>query len=61
MGTEDFIKGATNLIKRHDKKLEVDAETKFTRYAKACKCKALKLVLVGLRGFPDRTILVSGR
>ena len=39
---------------------EVDIENAFVDFAKTRGCLALKLVLLNLRGFPDRTVLCPG-
>ncbi len=60
MGIDEFLKNATKTEKRQAKKLEVDIEKEFVKYAKTKKCSALKLILLNLRGWPDRTILCPG-
>ncbi len=60
MSVSEFLKNATKTEKRQAKKLEVDIEDRFVSYAKTRKCSALKLILLNLRGWPDRTILCPG-
>ncbi len=60
MSINEFLSNATKTQKRKSKKLEVNTEDKFCDYAKTQGCLALKLVLLGLRGFPDRTIVCPG-
>lgn len=57
---KEFLKKAGSKIKRTKSISEKDIEDAFCDYAKTMGCKALKLVLLGLRGFPDRTILCPG-
>lgn len=45
---------------RESKKLEVDIENDFCDFAKSAKCLAVKLVLLRLRGWPDRNVLCPG-
>jgi hypothetical protein len=41
---------------------EIDIEDDFCKYAKYLGCKAIKLVFLNKRGFPDRTVLcMDGR
>ncbi len=60
MSVNQFLSNATKTNKRKSKKLEVNTEDKFRDYAKTQGCLALKLALLGLRGFPDRTIVCPG-
>jgi hypothetical protein len=58
MSVTDFLSRAD---KRVAKKAEIDEkkdiENPFVKYAKNRKCKALKLIFLSKKGFPDRTIL----
>lgn len=56
----EFIKAAEKKTKRSSKPLEKDIEKECVNYAKSLGCLALKLILLNLRGFPDRTILIPG-
>lgn len=58
--TEQFLKAAQRKKKREAVKVEKDAEERFVNLAKKFGCRAYKLVLLGLRGFPDRTVLCPG-
>ncbi len=57
----EFIKAAERKMKRPTKPLEKDIENSCVNYAKTLGCLALKLILLNIRGFPDRTILIPGR
>lgn len=60
MGTNEFLSRAT---KRQAKKVEVkeeDVEKAFCKYANSLGCKALKLIFLNKKGFPDRTVLCPG-
>lgn len=39
---------------------EKELEDKFCQYAESKGCRALKLVLRSIRGFPDRTVICPG-
>lgn len=58
MSVEQFLNNANKLTKKKaavDEK--VDIEKPFVKHAKSLGCTALKLILLNLRGWPDRTIL----
>lgn len=55
-----FVKNAEKTKSRKSVINEVDIETKFCNYAKSKKCRALKLVFLHKRGFPDRTVICPG-
>lgn len=56
----DFLKAADKKAKREKTEKEISAEDAFVAYSLARKCKPLKLVILGKRGFPDRTVLCPG-
>ena len=60
MSTSEFIANARKAIKKAKETTEVDIENPFVSYCKTKGCKALKLRLIGLRGFPDRSIFCPG-
>lgn len=41
-------------------KLETEEETEFVSYAAKRGCYAFKLILLGLKGWPDRTVIMPG-
>ena len=57
MSIEEFITNAKARILKDSEIAEDDIESKFCKYAKRRRCKALKLVLLRGVGFPDRTVL----
>lgn len=60
MSISDFIKNAKKNIAKKQEIPEIKIENKFVSYAKQKGCKALKLVFLVGRGFPDRTVLCPG-
>lgn len=60
MSLKEFANRATKAIKKAEVVLEVDIENPFVKYAKSCGCWAVKLRIIGLKGFPDRTVLCKG-
>ena len=57
MSADQFLAAAT---KRQVKKAtvsETDIEKAFCAYAESRGCKALKLIILNARGFPDRTVM----
>lgn len=54
-----FLSNASKINKDKDIILEVNIEDEFVKYAKFKKCIAFKLLILGKRGFPDRTILIE--
>jgi hypothetical protein len=57
MSINDFLSRATKRKKKQSEIKEVHIEEEFCEYAKSLGCKALKLILLNKRGFPDRTVL----
>jgi len=60
MDYSKFIKAANKRIKKEEEIREVDIEDEFCNFAKTLGCIALKLIILGLRGFPDRTVICPG-
>lgn len=61
MSVEQFLNNANKLTKKKaaiDEK--VDIEKPFVKYAKTLRCIAVKLILLNLRGWPDRTVICPG-
>lgn len=58
--SDSFIRAATKRRAKSKEVAEVDIEGDFVKFAKGKGCKALKLILLNLRGFPDRTVLCPG-
>ena len=57
--TTEFLKKAKSKLKKSTEISEIEIEDVFCDYAKSVGCVALKLILLNLRGFPDRTILCT--
>ena len=61
MSTSEFLSRAS---KTKEKRSQIDEkddiETPFVKYAERNRCKALKLILLRKKGFPDRTVLCPG-
>lgn len=55
--SKEFLKNAKRTISKNEEIEEIDIESDFCKYAKFKKCLAIKLVLLNLKGFPDRTVL----
>ena len=55
---KEFIKLGNKREKRLSNPLEKDIEKECCAHARSLGIAALKLALIGLRGFPDRTLLV---
>lgn len=62
MSVGEFISRATKTENKNKNKTikERDIESEFVKYAKQNGCLAIKLILLNLRGFPDRTVLLPG-
>ena len=60
MSLGEFVKRATKNIVKSEEVTEAQIENAFAAYAKQKGCKALKLVFLVGRGFPDRTVLCPG-
>lgn len=60
MSIEQFLKNATKRKSKSQEISETSIEDAFVQYAKSCGCKAVKLIILNKRGFPDRTVLCPG-
>lgn len=60
MDTNEFLSRATKRQAKRAEITETDIEDDFCKYAKKLGCKALKLIFLNKRGFPDRTIICQG-
>jgi len=61
MSSQDFISRASKTkSKAEEIKEKDDVELPFCKYAERNGCKALKLIYLRKKGFPDRTILCPG-
>ena len=60
MGLSEFGRRATKAVAKSKDISEADVENPFVKYAKYRGCTAYKLRLIGLKGFPDRTVLCYG-
>ena len=57
MDINKFISKASKTIAKKSEIAEIDIEGRYVRYAKRNGCKALKLIFLNRKGFPDRTTL----
>lgn len=58
MSVKDFLSRADKTVaKKSEIDEKKDIENPFVTYAKNRKCKALKLIFLNKKGFPDRTVL----
>jgi len=60
MDTNAFISKAEKTVKKKSETAEIDIEDTYVKYAKNKGCKAIKLIFLNRKGFPDRTTLCSG-
>lgn len=60
MSTDDFLSRASKTAAKQQEVTEADIEAHYCEYAKKKKCRALKLVYLNKKGFPDRTTLCPG-
>lgn len=60
MSIDQFISKAEKTKSKKEEITEDDIESKFCKHAVKRKCKALKLVILFKKGFPDRTVLCPG-
>jgi len=61
MSSQDFISRASKTkAKASEIKEKDDVELPFCKYAERNGCKAIKLIYLRKKGFPDRTILCPG-
>lgn len=56
----NFLEAAEKHLKKKTEITERTIESAFVTYATKKKCKAMKLVLLLGKGFPDRTVLCPG-
>ena len=55
--SDEFLKSAEKRVSKASDDSEADIEDAFCKHAIKSGCKALKLVYLRRRGFPDRTVL----
>jgi len=60
MSANDFISRAEKTISKRSEITETDIENTYVKYAKNKGCKALKLIFLNKKGFPDRTTICPG-
>ena len=60
MNPSEFLSRATKRIAKQSEVKEIDIEDHYVKHAKNKKCKALKLIFLNKKGFPDRTTLCRG-
>ena len=57
MSVNEFLKNVTRINSKKDVKTEASVEDAFVEYCLTNRCMAFKLVRLGGRGWPDRTVL----
>lgn len=57
MSITDFLSRADKTVAKKAEIAEIDIESTYVTYAKNRKCKAIKLIFLNKKGFPDRTTL----
>ncbi len=60
MSTQEFLSRANKHTAKKSEIPETDIEDHYVKHAKNKKCKALKLIFLNKKGFPDRTTLCPG-
>lgn len=60
MSVESFLQSAKKTLVKANEVSESDIENDFVTYAKNNHCKAYKLILLNLKGWPDRTVVCPG-
>lgn len=60
MDIDKFLNNATKRKTKESEITETDIEQTFCDYATKSKCKALKLIYLNKKGFPDRTVICPG-
>ncbi len=60
MDTNEFLSRATKRKAKRAEVQEIDIEKAFCKYADKLGCKALKLIFLNKKGFPDRTVICKG-
>lgn len=56
----DFLQTSERYLRKDSEVAEATTEANLVDYVKALGGRALKLAILGIRGFPDRTILLPG-
>jgi len=57
MDIDKFLGNATKRKSKESEITEADIEQEFCKFAEKNKCKALKLIYLNKKGFPDRTVI----
>lgn len=57
MSIDNFLNKATKRKNKESEITEADIENNFCKFADRNKCKALKLIFLNKKGFPDRTVI----
>lgn len=60
MSANDFLIRASKTVAKRTEVEEIDIENHYVKHAKNKGCKALKLIFLNKKGFPDRTTLCPG-
>ncbi len=61
MSAEEFLSRASKTkAKKEELREKEDIENPFVKFAERKGCKALKLVMLRKKGFPDRTVICPG-
>ncbi len=60
MSINKFLNNATKRKAKEAEITETDIEEAYCKHARRRKCKALKLIFLNKKGFPDRTTLCPG-
>lgn len=60
MSIEKFLLNAEKRVKKQLEVAEIDIEDHFCKQALKLKCKAVKLVYLNKKGWPDRTVICPG-
>jgi len=60
MSVSNFLHAAKRNIKKQSEISEANIEKAYCDYALSCDCKAMKLVYLSRKGFPDRTTFCPG-
>ncbi len=60
MSVEQFLNKAEKTAKKSKEITEADIELTFCKFADSKGCRALKLIFLNKKGFPDRTVICPG-